>query len=64
VNNNLDVIHNRVPGNMVEDLNADFTPEKVVAAMKSMKSTSSPGPDGLPALFYQTYWQLIGTEVI
>jgi hypothetical protein len=48
---------------MKNDLSTDFTPEEVVAAMKSMKSTSSPGPDGLPALFYQTYWHLIGSEV-
>jgi hypothetical protein len=60
----LDVIKNRVPRMMQDELSADFTPGEIVDAMKSMKSTSSPGPNGLPALFYQTYWQLIGTDVI
>jgi hypothetical protein len=48
---------------MLADLSADFTPEEVVFAIKSMKGTSSPSPDGLPAIFYQTYWHLISTEV-
>jgi len=61
MDNNIHVIHNRVPRNMVEDLSAEFTPKEVVIAMKS---TSSPGPDGLPTLFYQTYWQLIGIDVL
>ena len=64
IHNSLEVIHNRVPRNMVNDFSAEFTLEEVVAAMKSMRSTSSPGPDGLPVLFYQTYWQFIGNEVI
>jgi hypothetical protein len=64
VHYNLDVIHNRVPRYMMNDLSAEFSPEEVEVAIKSMKSTSSPGPDGLPAHFYQTYWQLIGKEFI
>lgn len=61
--NYLDVIKNRITNDMMADLNMDFTPDEVVTAMKTMKSTSSPGPDGLPALFYQTYWHLIGNDV-
>lgn len=63
VQNSLEVVSNRVPQIMKEDLSADFTAEEVKVAMRSMKGTSSPGPDGLPALFYQTYWHIIGSDV-
>jgi hypothetical protein len=28
-----------------------------------MKSTAAPGPDGLPTLFYQSYWDIVGTDI-
>lgn len=32
-------------------------------AIKQMKSLAAPGPDGLPALFYQAYWEIIGSDI-
>jgi hypothetical protein len=40
------------------------TEEEVTNAISSMKGLASPGPDGLPAIFYHTYWEIINKEVI
>jgi len=60
----LDEVRNKISVDMKIELSAAFTAEEVVAAMRSMKSNSSPGPDGMPTLFYQTYWHIIGQDVI
>jgi hypothetical protein len=33
-------------------------------AIKNLKANSAPGTDGLSALFYQTYWEVIGPNII
>jgi hypothetical protein len=48
---------------MYDYLNMDFTKEEVVSAIKDMKSLAAPGPDGLPALFYHTYWDIVGEDI-
>ncbi|MCH93722.1 hypothetical protein A2U01_0014675, partial [Trifolium medium] len=44
-------------------LNEAYTAVEVLQAIKDMKSLAAPGPDGLPALFYQTYWDVIGPDI-
>lgn len=44
----------------------DFIPtgEEIFTTVKFLGSTKLPGPDGLPALFYTAYWDIVSTEVI
>lgn len=62
VDNSIDVVSNRIPIDMKQELSSDFTSEGVEEAMKSMKIISSHGPDGLTTLSYQTYWKYVGSE--
>lgn len=40
------------------------TGEEIFGNVKSLGSTKAPGPNGLPTLFYMTYWDIVSTEVI
>ena len=40
-----------------------YTAEEVIAAIKEMAPLKAPGPDGMPPLFFQTYWPDIGTDI-
>lgn len=42
----------------------DFLPDEVEIVVKQMAPLTAPGPDGLPPLFYQTFWPLIGNDVV
>jgi hypothetical protein len=57
------VVNNRINQENHDYLQKDFTAEEVYQAIKDMKSLAAPGPDGLPALFYHTYWDIIGQDI-
>ena len=44
---------------MNDELLAEFTREEMVLALKKMEPLKAPGPDGLPPLFFQHYWQVL-----
>ncbi|PNX71213.1 ribonuclease H [Trifolium pratense] len=44
-------------------LSTNFTADEVHNAIKDMKGLAAPGPDGLPALFYHNYWDIVGKDV-
>jgi hypothetical protein len=48
---------------MNENLGKEFTAGEVAFALKQMTPTSAPGPDGMPPLFYQSFWDSIGSDV-
>jgi hypothetical protein len=59
----VDVVKNCITEHMYNYLQEDFTMDEVTNAIKDMKSLAAPGPDGMPALFYQTYWDIVGKDV-
>ncbi|XP_058749287.1 uncharacterized protein LOC131622279 [Vicia villosa] len=40
-----------------------FTREEVKAAIDQMHPLKAPGPDGLPAIFFQKFWRIVGSDV-
>ena len=48
---------------MNEYLSRAFSGEEVAAALKQIHPSKSPGPDGMSALFFQKYWNIVGANV-
>ena len=52
---------------VTDDMNAHLSQEfmecEVEVALKQMAPLKAPGPDGMPPLFYQNYWGLVGDDV-
>jgi exonuclease III len=45
-------------------LTADFTEQEVYDAIMQMEKNKAPGPDGFPAEFYQTFWDVIKIDIM
>ena len=59
----LDGVDEVVTDEMRTDLARAYTSEEVDAAIKEMAPLKAPDPDGMPPLFFQTYWTDIGMDV-
>jgi len=57
------VVKDIIKPGLFDYLQKDFSATKVYNAIKQMKSTSAPGPDGLHALFYHSFWDIVGPDV-
>jgi hypothetical protein len=60
----MQVVANRVHPQMHDYLSQEFTSAEVSYATHQLKSNAAPGPDGLNANFYQSYWDTIGGDII
>jgi hypothetical protein len=62
-----DVVLNTIPSKVTVEMNEDlckpYTNEEIGAALFQMGPTKAPGPDGFPALFYQTHWEFFKEEI-
>jgi hypothetical protein len=57
------VVCNKLTQTMIDTLETPFSDEEIFAAIAGMKGLAAPGPDGLPALFYHSHWNIVGPEI-
>ena len=56
-------IPTKVTNEMNQGLIAAFTREEVVTALKQMHPTKASGSDGMSAIFFQKYWDVVGNDI-
>lgn len=59
----VDFIKEKSSEDMVAMLSRPYSCEEVEAALAEMHPCKSPGPNGLPALFYKKFWDLVGADI-
>ena len=57
-----------IPTRVTDEINQflikDFTKEEVEETLKHMHPTKAPSLDGMSAIFFQKYWNIVGNDVI
>jgi hypothetical protein len=48
---------------MNEHFLKEFTCEEIKKALNSIGDLKAPGPDGMPAIFYKNFWDVVGDQV-
>ena len=63
-NATLDLVPYVITSEMNSMLTIDFLECEVELALKQRVPLKAPGPDGMPSLFYQHFWQVVHHDVI
>lgn len=58
----LGALNNCVTQDMNERLLSPILPEEIKRAAFQMGALKAPGPDGFPGMFFQNFWQVVGTD--
>ena len=56
-------VHKLITDDMNRELSREFTTKEVYLALRYIAPLRALGPDGMPALFYHSYWNIIGSHV-
>ena len=56
-------IPTKVTEEMNESLNKNFTRGEVTTTLKQIHPTKAPGPNGMFAIFYHKYWDVVGCSI-
>uniref|UniRef100_A0A803NGJ4 Reverse transcriptase domain-containing protein n=1 Tax=Cannabis sativa TaxID=3483 RepID=A0A803NGJ4_CANSA len=59
----LNTIPTTVTAEMNNSLTQPYTSQEVITALRLMSPDKSPGSDGMSAMFYQQYWDIVGNDV-
>jgi len=59
----LQAVSPKVTAEMNENLMREFSHEEVKSALDSICDLKAPGPDGMPGLFYKSFWDTVGEQV-
>lgn len=57
-------VSSRISPEVHDQLLAHFSSDEVISTLSQMAPLKSPGPDGLPAVFFQKYWHVLGADII
>ena len=49
---------------MANELTVEFRKDEIETTLKQMAPLKSLGQDGMPPIFYQHYWSLVGNDVV
>ncbi len=63
INKVTQLVNEMVTPEMKDSLLSPFSREEVRSALFQMSPSKAPGPDGMTALFFQKYWNIVGLNV-
>ena len=58
----LDIVPRTVTAEMNAFLQNSFMNEEIKDALNSMGDLKAPGPDGMSAVFYKRFWDIVGVK--